>query len=54
MYLLERPLFLAVLLAKEAELYQSRFPLKHPVLDVGCGDGFFAWIAFRKTKIDVG
>lgn len=53
-YLLERPLFLAVLRAKEAALYQPYFPFKHPVLDVGCGDGFFARTTFGKSKIDIG
>jgi len=53
-YLRERPLFLAVLRAKEAALYQSYVPLKRPILDVGCGDGFFARVAFGKKKIGVG
>lgn len=28
--------------------------IKHPVLDLGCGDGFFAEIVWGKGKIDVG
>lgn len=57
-YLCERPLFLSLLRAKEAALYQKYLPLKHPILDFGCGDGFFAKVAFghhRLTRIiDVG
>lgn len=51
-YLRARPLFLSVLRAKEAFLYRNFLPLKQPVLDFGCGDGFFAKIAFsHKSKI---
>ena len=46
-YLSERPLFLSLIRAKEAELYQKYLPLKKPVLDVGCGDGFFVKVTFR-------
>lgn len=53
-YARERPLFLSVLRGKEAALYQQFLPLKHPVLDVGCGDGFFAGVTFGNKKIDVG
>lgn len=52
LYLRNRPLFLSVLRAKEAYLYRNFLPLKKPVLDFGCGDGFFAKIAFsHKSKI---
>lgn len=51
-YLKERPLFLSLIRAKEADLYQKYLPFKHPVLDVGCGDGFFAKVTFG--KLDVG
>lgn len=51
-YLRKRPLFLSLIRAKEAELYQKYLSLKRPVLDVGCGDGFFAKITFaKKLKI---
>ncbi|OGG13467.1 hypothetical protein A2773_00485 [Candidatus Gottesmanbacteria bacterium RIFCSPHIGHO2_01_FULL_39_10] len=53
-YLRERPLFLSLIRAKEALLYQKYLPLKKPILDVGCGDGFFAKVAFGKKYIDVG
>lgn len=52
-YLHNRPLFLSLIRAKEAFLFQKYLPLKTPVLDVGCGDGFFAKVAFGK-KLDVG
>jgi len=48
-YLRERPLFLSLIRAKEAELYQKYLPLKRPVLDVGCGDGYFANVTFAKS-----
>lgn len=44
-YLQERPVFLALIRAKEAELFRRFLPLRKPVLDFGCGDGFFAKIA---------
>lgn len=58
-YLKERPLFLSLMRVKEAQLYQKYLPLKHPILDFGCGDGFFAKVAFgindKSTKlIEVG
>lgn len=53
-YLTARPIFLGVLRGKEAALYQQFLPLKGPVLDVGCGDGFFAETTFSKGAIDVG
>ena len=51
-YFLNRPLFLAFIRAKEAEIYQKYLPFKKPVLDFGCGDGFFAKTVFK--KIDIG
>lgn len=58
-YLTARPLFLSLIRAKEAFLYQKYLPLTHPILDVGCGDGYFAKITFanpenRSVTIDVG
>lgn len=49
-YLRERPLFLALIRAKEAQLYQKYIPLKKPVLDVGCGDGFFVKVTFGQGR----
>ena len=42
----------ALLRAVEARL-MGAVPLEHPVLDVGCGDGHFASVAYREP-IDVG
>ncbi len=50
-YLKNRPPFLAVIRAKEAWLYQNYLPLKKPILDVGCGDGFFAKLAIGGADI---
>jgi len=46
------PYFRAMLRAVEAEFYQE-FELPAPTLDLGCGDGHFATIAFDR-KLDVG
>ncbi len=40
------PAFRALLRATEAKFYQELLPLAEPVLDVGCGDGHFASVAF--------
>jgi len=42
------PAFRALLRAVEARLYRSLLPLDEPVLDVGCGDGHFASVAFPR------
>jgi len=46
------PYFRAMLRAVEAGFYQE-FDLRRPVLDVGCGDGHFATVAFE-SPVDVG
>ncbi len=48
-YLQERPLFLSLIRAKEAFLYQKHLPFKPPILDIGCGDGYFANVTFAKN-----
>lgn len=48
----DMPYFRAVLRAVECRFYQG-FPLQQPILDLGCGDGHFASIAFDHM-IDVG
>ena len=45
-HLKDLPAFRALLRAVEARLYQDLLPLREPVLDVGCGDGHFASVAF--------
>lgn len=46
------PYFRAMLRAVEAQFYQG-FELSAPTLDVGCGDGHFATVAFER-KLEVG
>lgn len=46
------PYFRGMLRAVEAEFYQA-YPLPAPTLDVGCGDGHFATIAFDRP-LEVG
>lgn len=54
-YLKYRPAFYAFLRPQEALLFQKYLPFKRPVLDFGCGDGFFARVAFQKQgKIEFG
>jgi SAM-dependent methyltransferase len=48
----ELPAFRALLRAVEADFYQD-VPLPGPVLDLGCGDGHFAEVAFAQ-QLDVG
>jgi SAM-dependent methyltransferase len=45
-HLQDLPAFRALLRAVEARFYQDLLPLAEPVLDVGCGDGHFASVAF--------
>ena len=45
-HLKELPAFRALLRAVEARFYQDWLPLDEPVLDLGCGDGHFASVAF--------
>jgi SAM-dependent methyltransferase len=52
LHLRDLPYFRALLRAVEAHFYQD-FVLESPVLDVGCGDGHFATIAFDRP-LDVG
>ncbi len=53
LYLRERPLFLSLIRACEAELFSKLPKFKKPVLDLGCGDGFFAKTAFGKLDVGV-
>jgi SAM-dependent methyltransferase len=47
-HLKDLPAFRALLRAVEARFYQDLLPLDEPVLDVGCGDGHFASVAFPR------
>lgn len=54
-YLKERPTFYAYLRPQEALLFYERIKrMKGPILDFGCGDGFFASVIFKKKYVDVG
>jgi len=54
-YLENRPSFYAYIRPQEAILFYDRITkMKGPILDFGCGDGFFASTIFRKKYIDVG
>ena len=47
-HLQDLPAFRALLRAVEARFYQDLLPLDEPVLDLGCGDGHFASVAFAQ------
>ena len=51
LYLQERPVFLSLIRAKEAQLFQKYLPLRKPILDYGCGDGFFASVTLGKKGL---
>jgi SAM-dependent methyltransferase len=51
-HLLDLPYFRALLRAVEARFYQDII-LREPVLDLGCGDGHFASLAFDRP-LDIG
>ena len=51
-HLRDLPYFRGLLRAVEARFYQD-FDLASPTLDVGCGDGHFATVAFER-KLEVG
>lgn len=53
-YLFNRPLFYSLIRPKELELFAKEMPLKEPVLDFGCGDGFFAGVLFNNQQISTG
>lgn len=48
-HLRELPAFRALLRAVEARFYEG-LPMPGPVLDVGCGDGHFASVAFGRVE----
>jgi SAM-dependent methyltransferase len=52
-HLQDLPAFRALLRAVEARFYQDLLPFEAPVLDVGCGDGHFASVAFPH-RLDAG
>lgn len=52
-FLKEKPFFFSIIRPKEASLYQKFKPFQKPVLDLGCGDGFFAQTAFGKLHAGI-
>ena len=52
-HLRETPPFRALIRSIECRLFARAAPLERPVLDLGCGDGLFAKIAFAEP-LDVG
>lgn len=58
-YLRERPLFLSLIRARELELFATEFARGglarlnslHPILDIGCGDGYFASFLLKTPRI---
>lgn len=54
-YLYYRPAFFSFIRPQEAFYFKSyKNLIKSPILDFGCGDGFFTNIVFGKRKIDIG
>lgn len=49
-HLEEVPAFRALLRGIECRLFEDAGPLEEPVLDLGCGDGHFASMAFADTE----
>lgn len=56
LYLNNKPIFLAIIRVKEAVLFNSYLPYQFPIMDFGCGDGFFRKVSLTgiKQSIDVG
>lgn len=54
-YLRNRPPFFTLIRSQEAALFEATERLlRSPVLDFGCGDGFFAQLVYGKERLDVG
>jgi len=54
-YLANRPFFMALIRPQEAIFFDNcKKKIKNPVLDFGCGDGFFTRTVFGKKQIEVG
>lgn len=53
-YLKNKPLFYSFIRPKELKMFHDQMPFRRPILDFGCGDGFYAKVLFEKNKIDVG
>ena len=55
-YLDNKPTFLAFIRPKEASFFNALLPYKEPVMDFGCGDGFFRFVSNLGSaqKFDIG
>lgn len=54
-YLENRPFFMSFIRPQEAYFfYHFSHLVKRPILDLGCGDGFFIKTAYPKKTIDIG
>lgn len=54
-YLENRPFFMSFIRPQEAYFFYHFSQLvKHPILDLGCGDGFFIKTAYPNITIDIG
>jgi SAM-dependent methyltransferase len=54
-YLKHKPLFFSLIRPQEAYLFNKYTEyLQSPILDFGCGDGFFVDVTFGKRKIEIG
>jgi SAM-dependent methyltransferase len=53
-FLEKQPPHLSMARAIEAIYYKPLLPLKGRILDVGCGDGFFAWSVYKRQIINCG
>lgn len=49
LYLDQRPVFLSVIRAQEAAIFDSIWPLNGKTLDFGCGDGYFMKISYLNS-----
>lgn len=49
-YIYQRPPHLSLIRSAELKIYQKYLPLEGPLLDVGCGDGFFLKILIGNQK----
>lgn len=53
-YLENRPAFMSIIRSQEAVLFlKNKKYIKSPILDFGCGDGFFAKTVFSNEKLKI-
>jgi SAM-dependent methyltransferase len=55
LYLCSKPAFYSFIRPQEAFLYRQNGPFfQRPILDFGCGDGFFSHVVFAGQSVDAG